>query len=717
MSTAENDPTGPPEDNPYVRDPDTEFDPPAALDEETALGQIERLRAAIRYHDYRYYVANDPVVADRTYDALFARLEALEATFDRRDETSPTARVGGETLDELTSAEHVAPMLSIDQGGEADDVRAFDERVRRALGDDATVRYTCEPKFDGLSLEVVYEDGVYRRAATRGDGETGDDVTEQVRTIASIPQRLRGDHPSFLAVRGEVFMPKDAFQAHNADRIERGDDPFANPRNAAAGTLRQLDPDVVAERPLDCFVYDVLGTGDDDADPDTQRAVVDALARWGLPVNDRTERVDDVEAAVDYRDRLLADREGLNYEIDGTVITVDDRDAQADLGTTQRASRWAFAYKFPARTKETTVAGVAVQVGRTGRLTPVALLEPVDVGGVTVSRASLHNPAEVERLGVDAGDRVRVERAGDVIPQIAEVVEADSESTYEFPADCPACESPVERDGPLAFCSGGLSCPRQQERAVEHYAGDAGLDVEGLGPERVDELLDASLVERVPDLYDLTVDELAALEGWGETSAENLRAELAATTGPSLSAFLSALGVREVGPATAADLARAFGDVDAFPVGVGDDAPDGAELDAFEAALTDVDGVGGTVAEHVREFFEADGNRQVIADLRAAGVEPRPDESGGAGDRPLDGSTFVFTGSLSVSRADAQDLVERHGADATGSVSGNTDYLVVGDGPGRRKREAADEEDVPELDEDGFADLLAERGVDYPEAA
>ncbi|MFB6127303.1 MAG: NAD-dependent DNA ligase LigA [Halolamina sp.] len=730
MSTVEDDPTAPPDDNPYVRDPDTEFDPPESLGEETAERQIERLRAAIRYHDYRYYVASDPVVADRTYDALFSRLERLEAAFDRQTETSPTARVGGETLEELASVEHVAPMLSIDQSGDADDVRAFDERVRRRLsrdGDDEddgdeepTVRYTCEPKFDGLSLEVVYEDGVYRRAATRGDGAVGDDVTEQVRTIASIPQRLRGDHPEFLAVRGEVFMPKDAFQAHNAERIERGDDPFANPRNAAAGTLRQLDPDVVAERPLDCFFYDVLGTGDadDDADPDTQRAVVDALARWGLPVNGRTERVDDIEDAIDYRDRLLADREGLNYEVDGTVIKVDDRGAQAELGTTQRAYRWAFAYKFPARTEETTVAGVAVQIGRTGRLTPVALLEPVDVGGVTVSRASLHNPAEIERLGVDAGDRVRVERAGDVIPQIAEVVEADSESTYDFPTECPVCASPVERDGPLAFCSGGLSCPRQQERAIEHYAGDAGLDIEGLGPERVDELLEAGLVERVPDLYDLVVEELAALEGWGETSAENLLAEIAATTEPSLAAFLSALGIREVGPATAEDLAVAFGDLDAFPVGVGDDAPSEADLDAFEEAVTEIDGIGETVAGHVREFFESAGNRRVIADLRAAGVEPQSNERGGEeGERPLEGCTFVFTGSLSVSRDAAQALVERHGASATGSVSGNTDYLVVGDSPGRRKREAADEEGVPQLDEEEFADLLAGHGIDYPEAA
>jgi len=698
-----------PTDNPYVEAPDTEFAPPESLSEADAAEQIERLREAIRYHDYRYYVAGDPAIADRTYDALFERLQALEAAFDREDEPSPTNRVGGEPVDELTAVAHAAPMLSIPQG-EADDAREFDERVRREL-DRESVTYTVEPKFDGLSVEVVYEDGVYERAATRGDGEEGDDVTEQVRTIPTVPDRLRGDPPERLAVRGEVHMPKDGFQAYNAERVERGEDPFANPRNAAAGTLRRLDPAAVAERPLDCFFYDVLDSSAED--PPTHWATFRRLADWGLQVTDRRERVDGIEAAIGVRDDLLAVRESLNYEIDGAVIKVDDRAACDRLGTTQRAYRWAFAHKFPARTEETSVEGVAVQVGRTGRLTPVALLAPVDVGGVTVSRASLHNPAEIDRLAVDVGDRVRIERAGDVIPQVAEVIEDRTGTTYAFPERCPVCDAPVERDGPLAFCTGGLACPRQLQRAIEHFVGDGGLDVEGLGPERVETLLETGLVEEPADLYRLSVEDLADLEGWGERSAESLVDELDAAREPPLSAFLAALGIPKVGPATAEDLAAAFGDLDAFPVGVGADAPDEAALDAFEQRLTAVDGIGETVAGLVREFFAAERNREAIAGLRAAGVEPEPHEGADAGDA-LDGETFVFTGSLSVPRSDAQDLVERHGASATSSVSGNTDYLVVGDDPGRTKRADADEEGVPELDEAAFADLLAERGIDYP---
>jgi len=364
--------------NPYLRDPPTTFEPVGEIDEERAREQARLLREAVREHDYRYYVENDPAIADRTYDALFARLDALEDAFDLATDDSPTRRVGGAPVDELETVDHVAPMLSIDQGDDTADVREFDRRVRSDLADAGVdpdaVRYVCEPKFDGLSVEVVYEDGVYERATTRGDGARGDDVTAQVRTIGSVPQRLRGDHPARLAVRGEVYMPRDAFEAHNRERVERGDDPFANPRNAAAGTLRQLDPSVVAERPLAVFFYDVLaasegGELDGDASsgglgvegvPDTQWGELDALREWGLRTTDRVERADDVGTAVEYRDRLLDDRDDLNYEVDGAVIKVDDRAHCAELGTTSRAVRWAFAYKFPARTEETTVREVVV---------------------------------------------------------------------------------------------------------------------------------------------------------------------------------------------------------------------------------------------------------------------------------------------------------------------------------------------------------------------
>jgi DNA ligase (NAD+) len=681
--------------NPYLRDPPTDFTPVEELSDEAATEQVELLRAAIRDHDYRYYVEHDPVIGDRTYDALFARLQELEDAFGLTTPDSPTQRVGGEPLDELDTVEHRVPMLSIAQSGEAEKVREFDERVRREV--DGGVSYTCEPKFDGLSVEVVYDDGVFVQAATRGDGETGDDVTEQVKTIESIPLQLREGAPDDLVVRGEVVMPRDEFQEHNRERVERGDDPFANPRNAAAGTLRQLDPAVAADRPLDCYFYDVLDASEI---PPTNATEHEALREWGL----RTERdwyavVDDIEAAIDFRNRLGEARENLNYEIDGTVIKVNDRAQCEQLGRTSREVRWAFAYKFPARSEVTEITDIVVQVGRTGRLTPVALLEPVDVGGVTVSRATLHNPDEIAEMGVNVGDAVRVQRAGDVIPYVQEVVDKRADGTYAFPEACPVCGADVVRDGPLAFCPDGLGCPAQVKGAIEHYAARSGLDIEGLGEERVEQLVESGLVERLPDLYDLTADELAALDGWGQKSAENLLAELSASKSPALSEFLSALGIPEVGAATARSLAREFGSLEAV-------------LDASPEELEAVDDVGEKVAASIHDFLTTPENREVIDDLLAHGVDPEAEVSPG-GDA-LDGLTFVFTGSLSVTRSKAQDLVEAHGANATSSVSGNTDYLVAGENAGQSKQDDADANDVPVLDGAAFREFLADHGVDYP---
>ena len=696
------------ESNPYLHDPPTEFEPVESLSREAAERQTEQLRAAIREHDHRYYIAADPVIADRIYDLLFSRLEELEAAFDLVERDSPTQRVGGEPVDELQTVEHTAPMLSIDQSGEAEDVRGFDARVRRELRDEGfavdSVGYVCEPKFDGISLEAVYEAGRLQRAATRGDGRQGDDVTAQARRIRSIPQRLRGDYPDTLAVRGEVFMPKDGFRALNAARVERGDDPFANPRNATAGTIRQLDPSVVADRPLDCFFYGIMAY--DDADhkrPATQWAELQAFGEWGFNVDDRAERLSDIEAAIDYRDELLADREDLNYEIDGVVIKVDDVDACELLGNTARATRSAFAYKFPARTEVTTITDIVVQVGRTGRLTPVALLEPVQVGGVTVSRATLHNPGEIESLGVDVGDTVRVLRAGDVIPYIEEVVEDNSDSVFDFPETCPVCGSPVERDGPLAFCPGGLACESQLERAIEHYVSRSGLDIEGLGPERIAQLREAGLVDSLADLYRLDTDDLAELEGWGEKSAQKLVDEIEAARKPPLDTFVTALSIPEVGGSTATELAAAFGSLDSL-------------IHAEPEELEAVDDVGPIVAEKIRDFFETPENRAALDELLTAGdggVQPQPVDTDDAADE-LDGLTFVFTGSLSTSRSDAQDLVEAHGANATGSVSGNTDFLVIGENPGQRKQDDAEANDVEVLDEAAFANFLQRDGIRWP---
>jgi DNA ligase (NAD+) len=701
-------------DNPYVRDPDTDFTPVSDLTEDEAAAQAATLREAIRYHDYRYYVENDPVIADRTYDRLFDRLRDLENAFDLQTENSPTRRVGGPTLDELETVEHVVPMLSIDSSGDPDDVRGFDERVRRDVG---AVTYVCEPKFDGLSVAVIYENGRLVRAATRGDGTEGEDVTANVRTIASVPQRLRGDYPDFLAVRGEVYMPREAFHEFNRDRVEAGADPFANPRNAAAGSLRQLDPSTTAQRPLECFFYDVLAAGESEdvvEESDASRGALgaaglpshsaehDQLPEWGLRVErDWYEVTDDIDDALAFRDAMLDARDDLPFEVDGVVIKVDDREQCATLETTARHYRWAFAYKFPARAEVTTIVDVVVQVGRTGRLTPVALLEPVDVGGVTVSRASLHNQSEIEAMGVDVSDEVRIERAGDVIPYVAEVVESHSEGHFEMPETCPVCGSPTVRDGPLHYCSGGLQCPAQLVQAVSYFGSDDGLDIEGLGEQTAETLVDERLVEDVADLFDLTEDDLLQLDGWGETSARNLLAEIEAATDPDLATFLSAIGIPEVGPTVARDIARHFGDIDSV-------------MDATENELRDIEGIGPAVAERVTDFFGNERNRRVVERLRENGVEPRSIDTKSAAE--LEGLTFVFTGSVEgYTRDDLQQLVESHGGNATGSVSGNTNYLVVGENSGQSKRDDAAANDVPMLSPAEFFDVLADLGVDAGE--
>lgn len=701
------------EANPYITDPALdEFTPPQELSEEKAVEEVEYLREAIRFHDYRYYVLNDPVISDRAYDKLFDRLETLEDTFDLQTPNSPTQRVGGEPLDELGTVEHVVPLLSIDSSGDAAEVREFDSRVRRELAEE--VKYVCDPKFDGLSVEVCYVDGEYERAATRGDGETGEDVTENVRTIRSIPSQLRGDYPPFLAVRGEVYMPKDAFQEFNKERVQAGEDPFANPRNAAAGTLRQLDPSVTAERPLDCFFYDVLAAGENEAEAtdatdasrgalgfgnlDSHWAEHEQLPEWGFKVSDRSELVDDIEGVIEYRDQLLEDRDSLNYEIDGVVCKVNSREQCETLGTTSRHYRWTYGYKFPARSETTTIQNIVVQVGRTGRLTPVGLLSPVEVSGVTVSRASLHNQEEIADMQVDVGDEIRVERAGDVIPYVAEVVESHSDGYFELPETCPVCGSDVERRGPRHFCTGGLSCSAQLKRAIEHYASDDGLDIEGIGEKTADEFVEEGLVETdIAELYEISREDLLSLERWGEKSVDNLFTELEESNHPPLPDFLSAIGIPEVGPTVARDLARYFGDLESL-------------MSADEDTLQSVDGVGATMAGEINRFFSNDRNQRVIARLRDHGVDPQSYDS--EADEVLADLTVVFTGSVEGwTRDELEDLVERHGGSATGSVSGNTDYLVVGENPGETKREDADANDVPEITPTEFFNELQERGV------
>ncbi|MFB6101306.1 MAG: NAD-dependent DNA ligase LigA [Haloplanus sp.] len=671
-----------PEDNPYVRDPDTSFTPVEELSEADAREQVERLREAIEYHDYRYYVENDPVISDPAYDTLFDRLQRLEDAFDLHDENSPTRRVGGEPLDELETVDHVAPLLSLQSSGDESQIREFDRRIREAVGD---VDYSAEPKFDGFSVEVVYEDGAFDRAVTRGDGQEGEDVSANVRTIGSVPLHLP-DAPDLLAVRGEVYMPRSGFQELNERRLERGDDPFANPRNAAAGTVRLLDPETVADRPLDVFFYDVIDTS---ADLGSQTEAADLLREQGFRVNDETTVVDDVDAVVDYRDRLMEKRDDLEYEIDGVVAKVVDFDAREELGSTARHPRWAFAYKFPPRTGETTVERIVVQVGRTGKLTPVALLDPVDVQGVTISRATLHNATQIHELGVSEGATVRIERAGDVIPEVAEVVDGEAgETSFEMPDTCPACGGPVAREGEHHYCT-NASCPARLRRSIQHFCSRDAMDIEGVGERAADQLVDAGLVSSVADLYDLDRAELTDLEGWGERSAEQLLDELEASTDVDLGTFVYALGIRHVGTERARALAAAFS-LDEL-------------MDASVEDLRSVEDVGPEVAEAVVSYFDTEENVEMVERLLDAGISPERRERGDE----LDGLTLVFTGSVpGYTRSELTDLLETHGANVTSSVSGETDYLVVGENPGTRKREQAEEAGVETLDPDAFEERI-----------
>jgi DNA ligase (NAD+) len=671
-------------DNTYVEPPvDTGFDEPGALSSDEAREQVASLREAIRYHDHRYYVENDPVISDKTYDALYARLEALEDGFGFEDENSPTQRVGGEPLDELETREHVVEMLSLDSSEDEGEVRSFGANVRDVCGD---VGYHVEPKFDGLSVELVYEDGELEAAVTRGDGVVGEDVTANLRTVGSVPLRLR-DAPDEVVVRGEILMPKEGFQDLNRRRVERGDEPFANPRNAAAGTVRLLDPSVVADRPLEVYVYDVLRTS---ADVASQTEAVELVESLGFLVDDDSALVDDVDGFVGYRDEMLDRRDELGYEIDGVVAKVDSFDARDRLGETSAHPRWAFAYKFPAKTDVTRVTDIAVQVGRTGKLTPVALLEPVDVDGVTISRASLHNQKQVRELGVSEGARVEVERAGDVIPQVKEVTD-DADDGFSMPESCPVCGSDTIREDEHHYCTGGVACPAQLRSRLEHFGSRDGMDIEGIGEEVAASLVDEGLVSDLPDLYELTVDEVAALEGFGERSARKLIDEIEAGKDTDLVSFVTALGVRHVGRERARKLADAF------------------RLDQLREATVGevrrVEDVGDEVAESVVGFFGGRGG-ETVDSLLAHGVEPQREETGDA----LEGTKVVFTGSMEgYTRRELTDLLEKNGADVTSSVSGETDYLVAGENPGENKIEDAREHGVETLDEESFRERFLSR--------
>jgi DNA ligase (NAD+) len=657
--------------------------------------RAEELRAAIRRHDYLYYVLDRPAISDAQYDRLFADLVRLETAHPELvTPDSPTQRVAGAPLPAFPAVAHVAPMLSLESVTDADAVRRFDERVRAGVRGQA-VRYVLEPKFDGLSLEVVYRDGVLRRASTRGDGERGEGVTENVRTIRSVPLRLRGNAvPRMLAVRGEAIMRLDDFRALNRRLEHDGQSPFANPRNAAAGSIRQLDPRVTAGRRLDVFFYDILRM---EGGPRIAggASLLRALAGWGLHPSPGARACTSVDEVFPYHEEMERRRDALEYEIDGIVVKVDDLHLRARLRTTARHPRWALAFKFAARGAETTIEEIVVQVGRTGVLTPVAVLGPVPIGGVTVTRATLHNRDEIARKDLRVGDAVRVIRAGDVIPDIVARVSrsgARRHRPFVMPAHCPACRAPVVHEGPFDRCPNGLACPAQLKRAIEHFRSRDALDIRGLGPETVDALVSGGLVRSVADLFTLTRRDLVKVERFADTSAMNLLKAIDRAKEAPLWRFLNALGIPSVGAQTARDLAECFGTLDRLQ-------------SAGEAALQSVSGVGPAVARDVVEFFQRSVNRRVIELCRRRGVQVIGSTVARRG--ALAGKTVVFTGGLaSMTRDDAEERARKRGARTARSVSAETDLVIAGADPGSKYAKAR-ALGIPVIDERQFQELVA----------
>jgi len=652
-----------------------------------AHDRIEALRKEIRRHDYLYYAKDRPEISDLAYDRLFRELVELEAAYpDLITPDSPTQRVGAPPLDELAKVPHERPMLSLDSITDRADVLAFDKRVRReltkALGQDmetAAVQYTVEPKYDGLSVELVYEAGRFVRGATRGDGQVGEDVTINLRTLRSLPLTLaaEADPPAHLAVRGEVYMKLDDFQALNRRITERGDEAFANPRNAAAGSLRQLDSRITAERPLVVTCYETMAQSD--RLPATHWDELDRLAGWGLPVPAQRRRCENIEEVVAFHAEIETAREQLPFEIDGIVVKVNRRDWQVALGEKSRSPRWAIAFKFAPRKEITMVQDIVVSVGRTGTLTPLALLKPVEVGGVTISRATLHNADEVARKDIRVGDTVKVERAGDVIPAIAERVPVPGErraEPFRMPETCPVCGSTVAREGAYYYCSGQAACPAQLKGALEHFASKQALNIDGLGKKTVAQLMDEGLVRELPDLYELTKDQLLALDGFADRSASLLLEAIERSKHVSLDRFLMGLGIRQVGQHIARVLARRFGTLEALMA---------ADRDTLES----VHEIGPEIAASLESFFREERNRLVIRRLRALGLTIEASGPSAGGARTLEGKTFVFTGGLSgFSREEAKHRVEALGGRATSSVSQHTDFVVAGTDPGSKLEDA-----------------------------
>ena len=637
--------------------------------------RAEKLREQIRYHNYRYYVLDDPEIPDAEYDRMLRELQVLESKHPELVvDDSPTQRVGSEPLSAFGEVSHEVPMLSLDNAFDDDELGEFDRRVRERLGID-NVEYTAEPKLDGLAVSLLFEDGILKRGATRGDGSTGEDITQNVRTIKSIPLRLMGSgYPGRLEVRGEVFISHAGFRKLNQQAQAQDHKLFANPRNAAAGSLRQLDPKITARRPLEMYCYGI-GLAQGGTLPERHSGILQQLRKWGLRVYPGIDRVSGLEGCVSYYRKLEQQRDALPFDIDGVVFKVDRLDYQQQMGFVARAPRWAIARKFPAQEELTRVLDIDVQVGRTGAITPVARLEPVFVGGVTVTNATLHNEDEVRRKDVQVGDTVIIRRAGDVIPEVVSVIRdrrPNDAKPFVMPALCPVCGSDIEKiEGEaVARCTGGLYCEAQRKEAIKHFASRRAMDIEGLGDKLVEQLVDQKLIDDVAGLYSLEVGAVAGLERMGEKSAQNLIAAVDKSRQTTLDRFLYALGIREVGDATARSLAQAFGRLEAL-------------MQATEEQLEAVRDIGPVVAKHIVHFFQQAHNRDVISKLIDAGVKwPAIEVSH---HQPLAGNTYVLTGTLTaMTRDEAKQKLQALGAKVSGSVSKKTTAVIAGEKAGSK---------------------------------
>lgn len=668
-----------------------------------AVERARWLREEIARLDYAYYVLAEPLVPDAEYDRLFRELVELETRYPELvTPDSPTQRVGGKPAPEFAEVRHEVPMLSLTNAYTDEEVYAFDRRCHELLGVER-IRYACEPKFDGLAVSLIYRDGLFTLGATRGDGFTGEDVTANLRTLRSIPLRLRLDSPpTLLEVRGEVLMTREDFKRLNEAQLRAGEKTFVNPRNAAAGSLRQLDPAVTAKRPLRFYAYQLVRL-EGHPWPETHSQALALLQRWGFPVSDARALADGIAGLLTYYRRMEVERDRLPFDIDGVVYKVDDLAAQQRLGTIARAPRWAIAHKFPPQEEITRLVGIEVQVGRTGALTPVARLEPVFVGGVTVTNATLHNEDYIRDKDIRIGDWVVVRRAGEVIPEIVKVLAErrdGSERPFVMPTHCPVCGSAVARDPDeaAAYCTGGMYCPAQRKRALEHFASRLAMNIEGLGEKLIHQLVDLGWVETPADLYDpekINAERLASLPRMGEKSAAKLMAAIERSKKTTLARFIYALGIRHVGEATAKLLAEHFGALEPL-------------IQAGLEELTAIEGIGPVVAQSIRDFFDEPHNRQVIERLRRLGVhweESTPAKQS----RALVGLTFVLTGTLPrMSREEAKALIEAHGGKVSSSVSKKTDYVVAGSEAGSKLQRAL-ELGVPVIDEDTLERLIAER--------